>query len=516
MIRSLSLLTSIVLIMYLSAPAQPISPEKIIPGKWIKSWLLCGPIPVKESTDPAESYNHLVGFTTDYLVTSGGEQNPQIKAGDVLKYPKGSAKWKLFTAPDSIIDLRKTLSRESPVFAYGYTEVISDEAKVIFLSLGTNDGGKLWVNGLNIWDNPTQRGCVPDGDLIPVSLKKGKNTLLLKVEQHGNKWEFCCRFLPFSTTSLAERGELFTISADETGEVIISSKFATPVLNDLIQKLDIEITNGQGQPVVTEQRTSDFCGKAKLDAKDYQLYHATFDARLKSGEIINRKFSFHAGKRTDYKLFSSGKSDYRIALGESASESERWAANELQHWLKEISGAELPIENLDQPHRGPQIVIGYNELIKIKTRSNAPADLDESFRYCNSGSDILIYGGKARGTMYGVLAYLENELGCRWYTPGVSVIPKRNELTFYCLDHSEKPGIRVRNDFYFEAFNINEALVEENRVIVEENRVIVVENATLTSENASLKARLALLEAQHTTAVRAYVPLDGDAWSNTN
>ena len=137
----------------------------------------------------------------------------------------------------------------------------------------------------------------------------------------------------------------------------------------------------------------------------------------------------------------------------SASESEKWAAKELQHWLKEISGAELPVETISQPHQGPQIVIGYNEIIQAKTGASTPADLDESFRYSNSGADILIYGGKMRGTMYGVMSFLENELGCRWYTPAVSVIPKRNELTFYCLDHSEKPGIRVRNDFYFEAFD---------------------------------------------------------------
>ena len=394
MSRSIFAIIMIVLLFQVTTFSQPITPEKIIPGKWIKSWLLCGPIPVKESSDPAESYNHLVGFNNDYLTKSGGEQNLQVKDGDVVKYPKGSAKWKLFTSSDSIIDLRKTVSRESPVFAYAYTEVLSDEAKVVFLSLGSNDGGKLWVNGLILWDNPVQRGCVPDDDQIPISLKKGKNTLLLKVEQHGNKWEFCCRFLPFSTASLAERGELFTISADEKGEVMISSKFATPVLRDLIQNLTVEITNGQDQPIVREQRSTDFCGKAKLDAKDYQLYHATFDARLKSGENITRKFSFFAGKRTDYPLFSSGKSAYRIALAASASESEKWAAGELQHWLKEISGAELPIEQLDQPHSGPQIVIGYNEVIKAKTGANAPADLDESFRYCNSGADILIYGGK--------------------------------------------------------------------------------------------------------------------------
>jgi hypothetical protein len=54
--------------------------------------------------------------------------------------------------------------------------------------------------------------------------------------------------------------------------------------------------------------------------------------------------------------------------------------------------------------------------------------------------------------MYGVFEFLERELGCRWYTPGVQAIPKRNELKFVWLDHAEKPGVRVRNDFYYEAF----------------------------------------------------------------
>jgi hypothetical protein len=55
--------------------------------------------------------------------------------------------------------------------------------------------------------------------------------------------------------------------------------------------------------------------------------------------------------------------------------------------------------------------------------------------------------------MYGVMAFLENELGCRWYTPSVSVIPEKDELVFNRFEHSEKPGVRVRNDFYFEAFD---------------------------------------------------------------
>ena len=66
--------------------------------------------------------------------------------------------------------------------------------------------------------------------------------------------------------------------------------------------------------------------------------------------------------------------------------------------------------------------------LKKKQVHESPADMDESFRYCNKGADIFIFGGRIRGSMYGVMAFLENELGCRWYTPGVSVIPKRKSL----------------------------------------------------------------------------------------
>ena len=166
-----------------------------------------------------------------------------------------------------------------------------------------------------------------------------------------------------------------------------------------------------------------------------------------------QEYSFYAGKRKIYTLFADQKSNYRIAIDTQASESEKWAAKELQHWLKQAGGAELPIHDLSQPFSGPQIIIGYNDVVKAKTGEPKPADLDESFHYFNSGANLFIYGGAMRGSMYGVMAFLENELGCRWYTPEVSIIPEKKAYSFDWLDHSEKPGVRVRNDFYFEAFN---------------------------------------------------------------
>jgi len=449
----LILIVLVVLISNAVTQGQQINPPKISEGKWIKSWLLCGPIHLKEPKNEADAWDHLVGFNTDYLKKFGGEENLKIKVGSKVKYEGGTATWKLWNANDSIIDLCAALSKESPVLAYAYTEVFAEEEKTMFVAFGTNDGGKLWVNGMNIWDYPGQRGVSADNDLIPVFLKKGKNTILLKVEQRGNKWGFCMRFLPFSVKKMAERGQLFRITPKPDGTVALASEYSSPVLERLLKSVTLNIISNQGKTILTETRTSGFCAQLSLNQEDYQKYEAKLQIQLQTGETINQELSFFAGKREVYTLFADQKSSYRIAIDAQASESEKWAAKELQHWLKQAGGAELPIQDLSQPFSGPQIIIGYNDVVKAKTGEPKPANLDESFRYFNSGANLFIYGGAMRGSMYGVMAFLENELGCRWYTPEVSVIPEKKTYSFDWLDHSEKPGVRVRNDFYFEAFN---------------------------------------------------------------
>jgi hypothetical protein len=453
MYRKISLSFAIIFFITLTVVAKQPLQQKIVPGAWIKSWLICGPIPLHEPKDQALSTDHLDGFKTDYLIKAGGENNLHVREGDLVKFRKGSAKWTIYNSHDSVIDLDKVVSRKDPVLAYAYTEIEADKSGIWFLSLGSNDGGTIWMNGLKIWDYSLPRGLSADNDMIPVLFSKGKNKVLLKIEDRGNKWGFCVRLLPFSVQKLEQRGSLFTISAGLNGEAVLTSQLSAPVLSQLIQSIDIKIINQRQRIIFNEQRTSGFCGRINLAPDEFQSYNATVSVSLKSGEYIDQNISFSAGKRTNYILFSRGASDYRIALGADASESEKWAAVELQHWIREISGAELAVGEMEKPYPGPQIIIGYNDTVKEKTGADKPAEMDESFRYLSKGADIFIYGGKMRGSMYGVMAFLENELGCRWYTPGVSVIPGRKELVFNRFDHSEQPGVRVRNDFYFEAFD---------------------------------------------------------------
>ena len=460
------------------------TPPKIIPGQFIKSWLLLGPIPLQLQPDPEKSWDHLPGFNTDYLQKFGGEHNLAVKAGDVVKLDKKSVTWKAVQSADSIIDLAAALSKSYPVCGYAYTEVEAAEAGVQMIGLGSNDGARLFVNGQQVFDYPAMRGVKIDGDLVPVLLKKGKNTLLLKVEQHGNKWGFCLRFHPFSATEALERGDLFKVWADQNGVASVVSSYLPEVLADMVQAVTIAVNDTHGNEILKERRKADFCAPLKIPSTSYQPYLATVTVQLKAGNVLQKTTEFTAGKRIEYALFSGGKSDYRISVSTSASESEKWAAMELQHWLKEISGVELPLLPEDQTYQGPQILIGYSSsslpvspsprlpFSQSSTRplppsphlpflptTPAPKDTTsnatekESFHYFNIGPNIYITGGKQRGTMYGVFDFLERELGCRWYTPTVNVIPKRDELKFVWFDHAESPGVRVRNDFYFEAFD---------------------------------------------------------------
>ena len=79
--------------------------------------------------------------------------------------------------------------------AYVRTWIESDKAQAARLLLGTDDATKVWLNGKRIHQVNTGRACVPDQDGINVQLKKGWNTLLVKVIQNIGPWEFCARIV---------------------------------------------------------------------------------------------------------------------------------------------------------------------------------------------------------------------------------------------------------------------------------------------------------------------------------
>ena len=152
---------------------------------------------------------------------------------------------------------------------------------------------------------------------------------------------------------------------------------------------------------------------------------------------------------SNYTLFSDGKSDYVIVVSSSASESEKYAATELQLCLEQVGGVKLPIVNCGAGRKGKRIIIGYNidsNRLFYSEKKREPDD--ESFIYKSIKGDVVILGGEERGTMYGVYSFLENELGCHWLAADCTVMPMRREYVFSQLDHSEIPAFSRRSILY--------------------------------------------------------------------
>jgi hypothetical protein len=155
----------------------------------------------------------------------------------------------------------------------------------------------------------------------------------------------------------------------------------------------------------------------------------------------------------DLILADSGKSDFRIVIAD-AGPSTQYAAKELQSFLKQISGAELPIVTDHGPTAAHEIVLGESSHLKALGTSIDFNKLgDEGYVIRTVGPHLVIAGGAKRGNLYGVYGLLEDHLGCRWFTPDVSRIPKQRRVALAPLDETKIPALEYREPYVFECLD---------------------------------------------------------------
>lgn len=153
-------------------------------------------------------------------------------------------------------------------------------------------------------------------------------------------------------------------------------------------------------------------------------------------------------------LADGGSSAYRIVLADDASPSTRYAAQELQSFLQQICGAKLPLASDREPLGETEIVLGDNAHLRQLGLSIDFAQLgDEGYVLKTAERRLVIAGGARRGTLYGVYGLLEDHLGCRWFTPELSRIPRQQRLTLAALDERRIPRLEYREPFTFDCFD---------------------------------------------------------------
>jgi len=140
---------------------------------------------------------------------------------------------------------------------------------------------------------------------------------------------------------------------------------------------------------------------------------------------------------------------YVIVTPENPDPAEVTAAKELQSYLKEIGGLELDIVDETAVVDQKEILIGATKLYDASSAfAGYGARGEDGFLLkAAGGGRLIIAGGSPRGTLYGVYAFLEEQLGCRWYTPTVSFTPTPGEVKVNAaLDDLQIPDFELRRD----------------------------------------------------------------------
>lgn len=126
-----------------------------------------------------------------------------------------------------------------------------------------------------------------------------------------------------------------------------------------------------------------------------------------------------------------------IVTGGNPSAYEKLAAEELRHFLTEISGKAPAVVREDEFDGNRAIYLGQTSFA-----GSGDGLEPEEWIIKTAGNHLVITGGKPVGTLYGVYAFLE-KLGVAFLTPDATVIPEK-PLALPVFDERKKPAFAGR------------------------------------------------------------------------
>ncbi|NOZ24400.1 MAG: DUF4838 domain-containing protein [Planctomycetes bacterium] len=146
----------------------------------------------------------------------------------------------------------------------------------------------------------------------------------------------------------------------------------------------------------------------------------------------------------DLILVDDGTPKASIVIPGSPSPTEQFAAEELQKYIEQMSGARLPIVPDQQKPEGTLVSVGKTKLATVTVPSQMPSP--DPYIIKTVDRSLILLGKGDRGTIYSVYWLLEKHLGCRWVFPGPlgDIVPKKRSITVGELDESYEPDFRFR------------------------------------------------------------------------
>jgi uncharacterized Zn ribbon protein len=157
------------------------------PEGFIRNWLVLAPIAMEGDSGAAEIDKDLLG----------GEAAIKPKPDEKVNVGGKILTWKAHQTPDFFIDFLKAFGAERGEYVAGYavTYIVAEDEMPVTLAVSSNDQGKAWLNGKQVFRFAETRTLDKDTDKAEVTLAKGQNVLVLKVLNEVNNWQGCARFI---------------------------------------------------------------------------------------------------------------------------------------------------------------------------------------------------------------------------------------------------------------------------------------------------------------------------------
>ncbi|MDE0637049.1 MAG: sigma-70 family RNA polymerase sigma factor [Candidatus Poribacteria bacterium] len=129
-----------------------------------------------------------IGYDTAYIP----EDITQINLNAKYDGLNGTASWQKCTddTQDGNIRFGKDLDW---CVAYAFATVTSPDEREVQFRFDSDDQGKVWLNGVEVYVHTKSHSAEIDRYTVPVTLKQGKNSILVKVCEEEEGWGFYLR-----------------------------------------------------------------------------------------------------------------------------------------------------------------------------------------------------------------------------------------------------------------------------------------------------------------------------------
>ncbi len=162
---------------------------------YIRDWLMLAPLALPEGESCAEAL-------LKEQVPNESALRP--KAGDKVKIGGKELTWRTVTAATNYFDLNESLkSINDHVAGYMVTYIECEkETPDVILAVASNDQGRIYFNGVDIYAFTEARPLMLDADKGRVTLKKGLNVMVFKITNEQNAWQGAMRLMDKSGAPL--------------------------------------------------------------------------------------------------------------------------------------------------------------------------------------------------------------------------------------------------------------------------------------------------------------------------